>query len=196
MPLLKSNSRAFTLIELLIVITIIGVLSVALIPRLTGGPAKARDAQRKASMQQIATALELYADDHQGAYPTQPGNASCFHNPVLSIGIVDDVTPYMTSVPTEPSDKSWLNACPGGDFVYFQTLDGYILVTSLESTKTKADNTYRESGTPGQRFNPYAVSNPPKNASTQATIDANAGKLCSVALSDCAKNGAAYILYR
>ena len=40
------NRRAFTLIELLIVITIIGILAVAFIPQLLGAPSKARDVQR------------------------------------------------------------------------------------------------------------------------------------------------------
>jgi prepilin-type N-terminal cleavage/methylation domain-containing protein len=57
----KTNLKAFTLIELLIVIVIIGILAVALIPRLTGAQASARDTARKATLQQVATIISSYA---------------------------------------------------------------------------------------------------------------------------------------
>lgn len=63
-----SKKQGFTLIELLIVITIIGILAVALLPRILNAPARARDAARKASIAQIAGALETYFNDN-GAYP-------------------------------------------------------------------------------------------------------------------------------
>lgn len=62
--------QAFTLIELLIVIVIIGILSVALIPRLVGMQWKARDKARMADLRQVQTALEFYANEHGGNYPS------------------------------------------------------------------------------------------------------------------------------
>ena len=41
------KKKAFTLVEMLIVVVIIGILAAALIPRLTGAQSKARDAARK-----------------------------------------------------------------------------------------------------------------------------------------------------
>ena len=55
--------KSFTLIELLIVIVIIGILSVALIPKLIGLQGKARDTARRADIQQIYTALKQYEID-------------------------------------------------------------------------------------------------------------------------------------
>ena len=55
----KSNTKAFTLIELLIVIVIIGILAVALIPKLVGSQASARDAARQAGVQQTVTAVNM-----------------------------------------------------------------------------------------------------------------------------------------
>ena len=60
--------RAFTLIEMLIVVTIIGILSAAIIPRMTGYMERTRDLKRKLDLQQIATAMQLYYDQH-GTWP-------------------------------------------------------------------------------------------------------------------------------
>lgn len=66
--------KAFTLVEMLIVIVIIGILAAALIPRLTGVQSRARDVARTADIQQISTALTTYQLDN-GYYPTTGGGA-------------------------------------------------------------------------------------------------------------------------
>ena len=58
------NQKGFTLIELLIVIVIIGILAVALLPKILGAPARARDAARKADLNQILTGVEVYYNDN------------------------------------------------------------------------------------------------------------------------------------
>ncbi len=59
--------KAFTLVEMLIVIVIIGILAAALIPRLTGVQSRARDVQRTANLREISTALSTYQLDN-GSY--------------------------------------------------------------------------------------------------------------------------------
>jgi prepilin-type N-terminal cleavage/methylation domain-containing protein len=63
------RSKGFTLIELLVVIAIIGVLSSVILASLNTARAKARDANRAATISQIQTALELYYDAHN-SYPS------------------------------------------------------------------------------------------------------------------------------
>ena len=53
---------------MLIVIVIIGILAAALIPRLNNMQARARDAARKADLNQIGTAITAYFTDF-GEYP-------------------------------------------------------------------------------------------------------------------------------
>lgn len=61
--------KAFTLVELLIVIAIIGVLAAISVMGYRVIRAKAQDAKRKADLRLIAHALEAYALDHGDLYP-------------------------------------------------------------------------------------------------------------------------------
>ena len=63
------RSFAFTLIEMLIVIVIIGILAAALVPRLQDVQSRARDTKRKADIAQITNAILIYNTDNGGKYP-------------------------------------------------------------------------------------------------------------------------------
>lgn len=81
---------------MLIVIVIIGILAAALIPRLTGIQARARDTARKADLQQIGTALATYKLD-TASYPYSPSSWSTGVENTFLTGL----NSYMTSFPKE-----------------------------------------------------------------------------------------------
>jgi prepilin-type N-terminal cleavage/methylation domain-containing protein len=67
------NNKGFTLVELLVVISIISLLSSVVMASLNSARAKARDVRRIMDMRQIQTALAMYYDQH-GSYPDGDGD--------------------------------------------------------------------------------------------------------------------------
>ena len=61
--------RGFTLIELLVVIAIIAVLAAILFPVFARAREKARQTSCLSNLKQLGTALSLYTEDYDGAYP-------------------------------------------------------------------------------------------------------------------------------
>jgi len=61
--------RGFTLIEILVVITIIGILAALIVPRIMDRPDQARATAARADVNAIMSALKLYKLDN-GVYPS------------------------------------------------------------------------------------------------------------------------------
>lgn len=63
------NKSAFTLIEILVVLGVIGLLAAILVPAVSSGMAKARRAQCLGNMRSVGTSLSAYGLDHKGRMP-------------------------------------------------------------------------------------------------------------------------------
>lgn len=81
------RNKAFTLMELLVVMAIIGILSSVVLTNLNGSRAKARDSKRIADIQQLRLVLELYFDNNR-EYPD---------------ALADLIPTYTSVVPVDPS---------------------------------------------------------------------------------------------
>src|SRR5512135_3109009 len=65
----RKGQKGFTLVELLVVIAIIGILATLVLLQLGTARARARDTQRITVLSQVQSALETYAEEHNGKYP-------------------------------------------------------------------------------------------------------------------------------
>ena len=87
-PEIRNRRRAFTLVEMLLVVTIIGILAALVIPKIAGTGERARNTAARADINGgIKSALGAYEVDN-GFYPKalqdliqQPSNAKNWHGP-------------------------------------------------------------------------------------------------------------------
>jgi general secretion pathway protein G len=99
--------RAFTLVEMLLVVTIIGILAALVIPKIVGRSEQARATAARADLSSIKTALDAFEVDN-GFYPkslqdlvTVSSNAKNWHGP------------YLDKVPEDPWGNNYLYYFPG-----------------------------------------------------------------------------------
>jgi prepilin-type N-terminal cleavage/methylation domain-containing protein len=71
----RGGPAAFTLVELLVTIAIIGILASLLLPALARAKEKAKATKVHAELYGLGLALEMYADDHEGRLP--PVRVNC-----------------------------------------------------------------------------------------------------------------------
>ncbi len=101
------NKRGFTLTELMVVISIIGVLSSVGMAGLSVARSKGRDAERIAHLQQLKGTLELYYSN-TGHYPiTGDWVADCWYggNWIHDSGNYNWSTGYISAQPRDPVDN-------------------------------------------------------------------------------------------
>jgi len=79
-PLRKDTSRAFTLIELMVVIATLAIIGTMLLPALAKAQSRAQPANCANNLKRIGIAFRLFAADHGGRFPmsvtTNQGGAS------------------------------------------------------------------------------------------------------------------------
>lgn len=99
------QKRAFTLIELLIVVAIIGILAAIAVPNFLSAQVRAKVARAESDMKNLKTALESYQIDHNG-YPPARMNAITKETGQIALShrFYPLTTPvsYMSSIPSDP----------------------------------------------------------------------------------------------
>src|SRR3989344_8123607 len=91
---LEVNNLGFTLIEIILVLTIISVIIAMGVVSYSQVLITSRDSTRKTDVQKISNALEQFkSNNNYGSYPD-----SGYDNPDLSI--------YISSIPTDPRTKN------------------------------------------------------------------------------------------
>ena len=123
--------KAFSLVEILVVATIISLLASIAAVSYSRFVKQSRDARRKTDIEQIRAAIELYRN-FNGAYPT-PGMT-------FGVGaIIDDgasPTTYMSRIPNDP-----LSSSPTANTYYYLssgTFQDYTLCAYIEGDVSSA----------------------------------------------------------
>lgn len=103
------KNKGFTLIELLIVISIIAVLSAIGLIVYRSIQIKARDGIRKRDLNNLATALEIYAQQHNGSYIYRTGSTgTCDTDTPIFYDQTNGIASYISDgvVPMDPKSTS------------------------------------------------------------------------------------------
>ena len=149
---LKNPRSGFTLVELLVVITIIGILASIGVASYTKVLATARNGRRQADLSSLRDALELYYSEN---------------NRYIAIGTtwravnetyLDDLTPgYIKVLPSDPGGAGREYRCRSASSAQAYCLEAYLEgVSSTQNTCRKADG----STIPLQSGYNYGVGNP------------------------------------
>ena len=103
----KNTIKAFTLVEMLIVIVIIGILIASLMPRMQTAQGRARDVARKNDLSQIQTAI-ITSQSDRGKWPGMDGARAWISVDTIKQELLDA---GMSEVPSDPNGSntvSWL----------------------------------------------------------------------------------------
>lgn len=138
----KVYSYAFTLVELLVVISILGILASIALVAFSSAQIKGRDAQRKSNLSEVSHSLEIFYADYQvypkasanniEACPYTPPNSwsQCVWGATDSTGdLTDGKTVYFKGLPKDPTK--------GYSYLYRVSADQskYQIFAHLENTQ-------------------------------------------------------------
>lgn len=117
------NKKGFTLLELLIAIIILGILTAMISGNFFTSLKKGRDARRKADLEQIGRAVEMFYEDKRG-YPT-PTAGFPFNNKFCETGTcASSEKIYMQKVANDPmSNNSYAYLSDGTYYRLFACIE-------------------------------------------------------------------------
>lgn len=144
---ISTTRFGFTLVELMVVVSVIGILSSIIYANFGAGRAAARDDVRKSALKEVQLALELYKAQY-GRYPTQ----GCGTYPIYAgpgpqpawgctadqyiVGLVPD---FIAELPRDPSSEN-IN---GYGYLYLSNGTDYKLIAHL-TVEAKTVKSYED----------------------------------------------------
>ncbi len=146
-PKIIRKSSAFTLIEILIVVIILGILAAIVIPRFANATKEAKRATLSSQLNSVRAQLQLYIIEHGDQKP--PNFTGSNWTDLITQSVFNGVTrgPYLPSIPVNPlngytniavvvGDPAWGDPVAGANigFVY-NSANGFIYGTSALGDK-------------------------------------------------------------
>lgn len=164
------RKSGFTLIEMMIVLVIIGILAGLTLTAFVGTRKTARDGKRKADLEMIASALEMYRTD-KGHYPRTEQGCGNYNRITGSDCLSNTLEPgYISDVPLDPiNNGTGAGPCGNGKYGYMygtERLEGktFRLWTHLEAVSEGSYTTNCDDNPYGFTCDPdwdcYVVKNP------------------------------------
>lgn len=119
---------AFTLVEMLVVIAVLGVLAALLLPALSRGKEAARATACISNLRQIGLALQIYVDNHRNRLPVmrdrEADTNSAPTNALPSVDVVLKTELGNLNVLRCPSDRAGVFVQTGSSYSWNSLLNG------------------------------------------------------------------------
>jgi general secretion pathway protein G len=108
-------TSAFTLIELLLVLVILGILAAIVVPKFSGRTEQAKITAAITQISSFSTALDAYEVDNGGYPQGKNGLNSLVAAPN---GLTTWKGPYLKEIPLDPWGNPYVYECPGRHSAY------------------------------------------------------------------------------
>lgn len=130
-------NEGFTLIEMLVVISLIGILAALALVSFGASQKQARDTTRKSDLRQYQTALEMYGNLTSGLFPSRTSAASAYTRlcPDLNVRLEPDIS--CSQDPKNASDATFAyNYISDGSGGGTASATKYVLWGKIENSST------------------------------------------------------------
>jgi prepilin-type N-terminal cleavage/methylation domain-containing protein len=146
----------FSLLEVVIVVAIMAILAAIGIPRMSRGAKGANDSALSGDLATLRNAIDLYAAEHGGAYPTDPngGQFTKYTDGTGTVSATKTTTciygPYVRVIPPLP-----VGARKGGTKIAAADAAGVGWIYSVTDGTINANTTATEKDDAGKLYSTY-----------------------------------------